>query len=259
MSPVTDFSTVRAVFFDLDDTLCAYWQAAADGLRATFENLRPEGMGVEDMIGCWARAFRKFSKTIKGSGWYEGYLKSGEATRIEQMRLTLLEAGYDDPGMAKQLSDTYFVERDRALHLFPEAQGVLHAISARFPLGLITNGPADIQNQEIDTLGIRMKFKWILIEGEMGEGKPLLSVFRRAESLAGLQPKEMLFVGNSLNHDMRPAMEAGWKTAWVRRPTDVPPSSHGESNTPEPIPSDGSPLPDMIVGSLEEVSAALGV
>lgn len=259
MSPNPDFSSVRAVYFDLDDTLCAYWQAAADGLRATFEQIRTTEQTVDDMIGHWARAFRKFSKSIKGSGWYEGYLKSGEATRIEQMRLTLLEAGIDDREMAKRLSDTYLIERDRALALFPESLDVLNAVGSKFPMGLITNGPADIQNQEIDTLGIRMKFKWILIEGEMGEGKPLLSVFRRAERLAGLEPHEILFVGNSLNHDMRPAMEAGWKTAWIRRPSDVPPSTRGESNSPEPIPTDGSPLPDLIVGNLIEVQAALGV
>lgn len=259
MSPYPDFSGVRAVFFDLDDTLCAYWQAAAGGLRATFERLRPKGLSVDEMIDCWARSFRKFSKTIKGSGWYEGYLKSGEATRIEQMRLTLLEAGIDDPTMAKELSDIYCFERDKALRLFPEAQEVLDDLSQKYPLGLITNGPADIQNQEIDSLGIRMKFKWILIEGEMGEGKPLLSVFRRAERLAGLMPQELLFVGNSLNHDIRPAIEAGWKTAWIRRPTDVPPSAKGESNTPEPVPDDGSPLPDLIIGSLNEVRTALGL
>lgn len=259
MSPVPDFSSVRAVFFDLDDTLCAYWRAAADALRATFERIRPEGLSVDDMVSHWARAFRKFSKTIKASNWYEGYLKSGDATRLEQMRLTLLEAGVDDPTMAKQLSETYFVERDRALHLFPEAGAVIDKLSARFPLGLITNGPADIQNQEIDTLGIRMRFKWILIEGEMGEGKPLLSVFRRAEKLSGCEPEELLFVGNSLNHDMWPAKEAGWKTAWIRRPTDVPPSAQGETNSPEPIPNDASQLPDMIISSLDEIVAALGV
>lgn len=247
-----DFSGVRAVFFDLDDTLCAYWEAAAVGLRKTFKLAGPEGFSAEDMVHFWAVAFRKFSKTIKGSGWYEGYLKSGEPTRIEQMRLTLLEAGIDDLALARKLSDTYFVERDKALCLFPEALEVLKFCEYRYPLGLITNGPADIQRQEIDTLQIEKYFRFVLIEGEMGEGKPLLSVFRRAEALAGCPAEAMLFVGNSFNHDMAPAMEAGWKTAWVRRPSDVPPSSKGETNEPEPIPTD-RPLPDLIMGDLREL------
>lgn len=247
-----DFSGVRAVFFDLDDTLCAYWEAAAVGLQRTFEIAGPDGISADDMVSHWASAFRKFSKTIKGSGWYEGYLKSGEPTRIEQMRLTLLEAGIDNPELARKLSDTYYVERDKALCLFPESLEVLKFCEYRYPLGLITNGPADIQRQEIETLKLEPYFKHILIEGEMGEGKPLPSVFRRAEALAGYPSDAMLFVGNSFNHDMAPAMEAGWKTAWIRRPSDVPPSSKGETNVPEPIPTDRR-LPDLIIGDLREL------
>lgn len=30
-------SGVKAIYFDLDDTLCAYWDACKQGLRETFE------------------------------------------------------------------------------------------------------------------------------------------------------------------------------------------------------------------------------
>lgn len=257
--PVPDFASVRAVFFDLDDTLCAYWEAAATGLRRTFEQVPCGEVSAEEMVWHWAKAFRAFSKTIKPGPWYEEYLKVGEPTRIEQMRLTLLEAGIDDPSLAKRLSDVYFVERDRALVLFPESLSVLESLAPRFPLGLITNGPADIQNQEIDTLGIRHFFQHFLIEGEMGEGKPLLSVFRRAEEMSGFSGEQVLFVGNSYNHDIHPAIDAGWRTVWVRRPSDVPPSAKGETNVPEPIPNDGRPLPDLIVEELSGLPGLLGV
>ncbi len=253
-----DFSKVKAIFFDLDDTLCAYWEAASIGLRTTFDKHPLPGISTDEMIGHWASAFRKFSKTIKASHWYQGYLESGEPTRIEQMRLTLEEAGNPNIELAKVLSQSYFEERDKALKLFPEALPVLHNLHGRFPLGLITNGPADIQNQEIDTLGIRHFFDHILIEGEMKEGKPLHAVFQRAESLVGVLPDQILFVGNSFNHDMRPAMAAGWKTAWVRRPSDVAPSAKDESPKPEQIPESGE-LPSAIISSLDEIVAWLPI
>src|SRR5688572_15384568 len=242
------FSSVEAIYFDLDDTLCAYWDASKAALRTAFEKHGPKGCSPEDMVGHWATVFRRFSPTIKGSDWYKEYLKKGEPTRVEQMRMTLAEMGVDDVEKARSLSQCYFEERDRNLKLFPDAIEVLTWASSRFPLGLITNGPADVQRQEIATLGIEPFFKQILIEGEMGEGKPLARVFHRAEEFVKKKPEQLLFVGNSYGHDIFPAIEVGWKTVWVRRPSDVPPSA-GKAAVPEEIPPD-APAPNAIISDL---------
>lgn len=238
------------MFFDLDDTLCAYWEAARTGLRRSFELHGPIGFMPEKMEQHWAAAFRTYVKQIKNPEWYGEYLKSGEITRTEQMRRTLLEIGIVDEDRAVALSKSYMQERDRALRLFDDALPLLDALKKTYPLGLITNGPADVQRQEIDTLGIAHYFQTILIEGEMGEGKPNQAVFRRAENAVGLKSHEILFVGNSYAHDIQPAIEAGWKTVWVRRDTDVPPSSGGSALEPKPH---GSPDPDRTIGELWEL------
>ena len=249
------FSTVEAIYFDLDDTLCAYWDASKAALRTAFEKHGPDGHTPEEMVGHWATVFRRFSPTIKGSDWYKNYLKNGEPTRVEQMRMTLAEVGNEDLGRARELSSCYANERDRNLKLFPEAADVLEWASNRFPLGLITNGPADVQRQEIATLRIEPFFNQILIEGEMGEGKPLERVFRRAEEFVKKSPEQMLFVGNSYGHDILPAIDVGWRTVWVRRPSDVPPSA-GKAATPETIPHDAPP-PNAIVSDLAALKELL--
>lgn len=248
------FRTVEAIYFDLDDTLCAYWDASKAALRAAFEGFGPPGVPVETMFAHWAETFRRFSPTVKDSDWYKNYLKFGEPTRVEQMRLALAEAGVDDPALAKALSDAYALERDRRLALFPDALKTLEWLFKRYPLGLITNGPADIQRQEIVTLGIERFFRHILIEGEMGEGKPSPAVFLRAERLMEKEPGQILFVGNSYKHDIVPAIEAGWRTAWIRRASDVPPSANG--NEPEERPADGV-IPDVEIGALSELPPML--
>ncbi|RYG44838.1 hypothetical protein EON79_14050, partial [bacterium] len=48
-----DFSSVKGVYFDLDDTLCGYWDASKAGLRATFTALTPEGFTPEEMVRQW--------------------------------------------------------------------------------------------------------------------------------------------------------------------------------------------------------------
>ena len=245
------FSNVKAIFFDLDDTLCGYWLASKAGLRATFEKNPVPGKTTEEMIHAWGETFREYSPELKEkTKLYHEYLTSGTVTRTHQMQLTLLALGIDDMELAKTLGDSYMFERDRNLKLFPDAIEVLEALHGKYPLGLITNGPADIQNQEVDTLGIRHYMDNIFIEGELRIGKPNQIVFDQAAESVQLMADQILMVGNSFGHDIIPAIEYGWVSAWIRRDTDVPVSSR--SGKPEPIDL-SKPQPDIIISHLTEL------
>ena len=233
------FDGVKFIFFDLDDTLCAYWDASKSALIRTFEELGPVSTAPSEMSKHWAASFREFAPTLKRTHWYEIYLQKAEPTRSELMRLTLLRVGIDDPAFARMLGDRYATLRDKALSLFDDAIPVLEQLKQYYGLGLMTNGPADMQRMEVATLGVAKYFDPILIEGEMGEGKPNASVFRLAEELSGFGASELAFVGNSYAHDIAPALEFGWRAVWVRRPSDVPPSHNGHNEAPEEIPSGG--------------------
>jgi HAD superfamily hydrolase (TIGR01509 family) len=252
------FEGLKAVFFDLDDTLCAYWDAVRIGLRETFERFELEGVSTDTMIDHWAAAFRGFCPGIKQSEWYEGYLKQGEPTRTELMRRCLERAGCRDADRAKTMADFYASARLRALALFPDAKAALIALGRRLQLGLITNGPADVQRQEIRALGLEGRFRHILIEGELGIGKPDPRVFDLALSLCEAEPSQALFVGNSYAHDVLPAIRAGWKTVWIRRESDVPPSAGAQGRPLERVPP-GEPEPDRMLTELSSLPAMLGI
>ncbi len=239
---------MRAIYFDLDDTLLGYWDASKKGLRETFELCPIPGVSIDHAIDAWGTAFQAFGSQLKGiDELYQAYLTSGERTRTHQMQLTLAALNIEDDDLAALLSKTYMERRDANLRLFDDAIEVLETLAKRYPLGLITNGPADIQNQEVDTVGIRKYLTHIFIEGEMRIGKPEKEVFDRAASAMECSPDELLMVGNSFHHDIVPAMKFGWATAWTRRPSDVPPSSR--TGEPEPIPTSG-PMPTLIVNDL---------
>lgn len=250
MPLITQFQDVKAIYFDLDDTLCGYWDAAKAGLRRAFEDHPEHGYSNERMLQEWSIAFQAFVQTIGKTHWYEKYLKSGEITRAELMRRTLERVGIFDEELAHRISHTYQVERQAALELFPEAEEVLKTLHPDFPLGLITNGPADIQQQEIEKLNIRPYITHTFIEGEMGFGKPDPRVFDLATEAVDLPRDQILLVGNSYKHDMIPAIEYGWKTAWIRRPSDIAPSSR--TGKIEERPEDG-PIPTITINSLEEL------
>ena len=245
-----EFPNVKVIYFDLDDTLCAYWKAAKTGLRKAFEDHAEHGIPSDQLLEAWATSFTEFVETIGKTHWYHKYLESGDLTRAELMRRMLERVGIFDENLALQMSQTYYVERHAALELFPEAWEVVEELAKAYDLGMITNGPADIQRQEIQTLNLGPFFKHILIEGEMGMGKPDPKVMALAQEKAGVPPEQILFVGNSYRHDMMPSMECGWRTAWIRRPSDVPPSSR--TGKPEELPEGATP-PDTTITDLREL------
>jgi putative hydrolase of the HAD superfamily len=248
---------VKAVYFDLDDTLLGYWDASKAGLRRAFEVCPIDGRSTDEMVAAWGEVFRTFSSSLKdNTPLYQEYLTSGKPTRDHQMSETLKHIGLENLILAEQLSEAYMIERDRHLKLFDDAIEVLEKVQTKYPIGLITNGPADIQNQEIDTVGIRKYLSNIFIEGEMRVGKPHKEVFDRAANAVKCTPDELVMVGNSFGHDITPAIEYGWATIWTRRDSDVPPSS--KTGKPEPIPTTG-PLPTLIVNQLAEILPYLGL
>lgn len=257
MAMHSELANIRAIFFDLDDTLCNYWEASKAALRSTFDQHPVAGYSTDELYEAWAKAFRKFAPTLKMTPWYKTYLEIGEPTRTEQMRLTLSELGAVDEHHAKALSDTYGATRDANLRLFDDALDVLNTLKEFYPLGLITNGPADIQRQELRTLNIEHYFDPVLIEGELGFGKPEPDVYAIAlrhmqGKLPNLSPSEILMVGNSFGHDILGAHLHGWKTAWIRRDSDIPPSTNKPEEKPE-----GSPDPTTTIYSLTELLNAL--
>jgi len=241
---------IKAIYFDLDDTLCGYWDAGKGGLRAAFTAHMPDH-DIEVMLAHWATVFRDFAPRLRELGWYETYLATGEPTRTEQMRLTLERVGIVDPGLAARLSHDYLQERHARLRLFDDAVEVLDALRRHYPLGLITNGPADIQRLEIEVLGIGHYFDHVFIEGEMKEGKPSPTVFARAAAAMACTPGELLMVGNSYKQDIAPALAAGWHAIWIRRPSDVPPSAKNDAK-PEEMPMGGQ-APDAEISHLIEL------
>ena len=254
------FAEVRAVFFDLDDTLCGYWDACKIALRETFGAHGPDGHEIEALVCHWASAFRAFAPGLRELGLYENYLTSGRHTRTEQMRRTLALLQIENDEIAHRMGEHYAERRMASLVLFPDALPLLDRLKAEgYPMGLITNGPADVQREEVTTLNLASYFDPIYIEGEVGYGKPDPRVLASAAAVVGLPPERILFVGNSYRHDIEPAIRAGWRTAWVRRPSDVPPSADlAVEGLPEERP-EGSPEPDVVIAHLSELLPLLGL
>jgi len=209
---------IRAIGFDLDDTLCNYMEVADAAREWVFHlgsSKYPE-LTAEKLDEAWYAEFGAMLPDVReGGDWRARYLVAGETSRTELMRRTLRRLGIEDPALAACFSEGYYSERTKRLELYPDTIEVLDRLGKEWPLGMITNGPADTQRDEIARLGIGRRFKAILIEGEFGYGKPDARIFHALADQLGAKPSEMVFVGNSYHHDIVGARQAGFKTVFL--------------------------------------------
>lgn len=92
-------------------------------------------------------------------------------------------------------------------------------IKERVQLGVLTNGVSEHQHKKIE--GLKLK-RWIpeshcFVSGDLGVSKPDIKAFKHIEKQLHNKPIDTYFVGDSLNHDLIGAKQAGWKMIWINR------------------------------------------
>lgn len=109
------------------------------------------------------------------------------------------------------LWNIYFAARNR-VELFPDSLGALARLATRWPLASVTNGNADL-----DRIGLRMHFRHHVCARDIGWPKPDPRIFHAAVERLGVMPAHVLHVGDDPVFDVRGALDAGLRSAWINR------------------------------------------
>jgi HAD superfamily hydrolase (TIGR01549 family) len=235
------------VVFDLDDTLILEEAGAATSLQQaavlvpgapvdTFAQLvlavarrlwlagpfhpLAQKLGISSWEGLWS-TFEGNDPVVEGlRAWVPGY-------RSETWTTTLAEFGIDDPRLPDQLSDAYRQAQLRAHPLMAGADTLVRSLAGRCRLGLLTNGPSDIQRLKLAGTGLADCFDTVVVSGELGIGKPDPAVFREVLGRLGAEPETAVMVGDSWERDVMGAVGVGMSAVWVTRGRPAPDSLPG--------------------------------
>lgn len=199
---------ITTVIFDLDGTLCTYRVGVRE---AIVESLRRTGQSA-DLVGDPSAAAMRYDEL-----WDEVELNRDSALLIREDIWTRLLAEHDivDPSLAHDLATAYTRIRGPSLSLFDDVRDLLITLKKRYRLGLLTNGPTNMQWPKIEDLGIAPLFDKILVSGDLGIHKPDAQVFHHLLAQLDAMPTETLYVGNSYPMDVVGAKRAGLWSAWV--------------------------------------------
>ena len=209
-------NTARAVLFDLDNTLYDHRRASRATLAVLHERwgLAAAGATPEDL----SRAYFDINQRL----WLK--LATGEID-VQTLRAARVAAlfeglGVPPPRPPADLGREYLDLYATFSYPFPGAEETLAAVSARLPLGLLTNGFTDIQRPKVTRLGWDKYFRWLGVAEELGAFKPDPAIFAKMCAMMALAPGEVLYVGDSPVEDIIPARAAGLVTCWLR--TEAP-------------------------------------
>ncbi|MDJ0786270.1 MAG: HAD family hydrolase [Myxococcota bacterium] len=205
----------RVILLDLDDTILSY----SRGNEAHWDELALEyaprlRTGVEELSFALEKARRWFwSDRERNDRGRLDMLGSRRAIVADALRRLELVAHAE---LGQELADRYTWEREERMQLFP---GALEKLSewraAGIPLALCTNGHPSFQRAKIERFALEPFFDAILVEGELGFGKPDPRVFRGALEALGAGPDEAWMVGDNLSADIAGAQSVGVHGVWV--------------------------------------------
>ncbi len=233
-------TTPKVFLFDLDDTLLVFDAIAVPCWQQVCEEFAPRASGLTAQTlfqAIWACGGRYWSDPEQHR---QGRLNIVQARR-EIVAEALRELNIDRPELAREIADRFSAERVRQMYPFPGAVETLAQLRGRGArLGLLTNGDEAGQRQKIRRFGLEPLFDCILIEGELGYGKPDERVYRRALAELEGKPEDAVMVGDNLEWDVAGAQRLGIRGVWV-------------DQAGEGLPQDSPVRPFRIIRSVTEL------
>jgi putative hydrolase of the HAD superfamily len=206
-----------AIVLDLDGTVLdnsGLADAAAQACALVSGTLGRVDM--ERLLSANTEAWAQVWDEVENACWL-GHMDGYAASR-EAWRRSLEACGCNDASALEFAFSQYRCLAQATFRLYSDVQGFLDYAAARgIRLGLVTNGPSDVQRDKVDALGISRHIRAVVISGEHGVAKPDPAIFEVALDLLGVGPSEAWCVGDSLDHDIAGALSVGMTALWLNR------------------------------------------
>ena len=200
------WKSIRAVAFDLDDTLWDVRQVLerAEAASQTFLSERYPSFSATYSIEALRAERLAIARAEPQSAHDLTWL------RTETVRRLAIDLGLPH-SVGHEAFEVFIAERNR-VELFADVSVAIGELAARFRLATLSNGNADVAR-----IGIGHWFAVNLSAGLIGAAKPDVRAFATLAADLGLAAEEILYVGDDPHADVVGAAQAGMHTAWMNR------------------------------------------
>ena len=200
-------SPIRAIFFDLDNTLWDVHPVIVRAEHALHDFLRDQYPAIthrhdlESMRALRVAIAQEIPAMRHDFTWL----------RLECLRRLAREAGYAERALSEQAFDVFFRARNEVV-LYEDVRPALERLAQDFRLFAISNGNADLA-----VIGLDRYFEGSLAAREAGMLKPDPRIFESRLVRAGLTAHDAAHVGDDPDADVEGARRAGVRPVWLNR------------------------------------------
>ena len=189
---------IRAVVFDLDDTLYPEVEFVYSGYRIVSEAVYKQ----------WG--FKIYDELV---ALFEEGQRGDLFTPVLRKHLRIVKESY-----VQQLVKIYRQHIPR-IHPFPEVLKVLDKLKPLYRLAIISDGLLSVQERKLRVLGIGHYCDEIIFSDKWGQNfwKPHPWPYEECVRRLFLEPASMVYVGDNPNKDFVTPRRIGMKTVRVRR------------------------------------------
>lgn len=221
---------IRAVIFDLDDTLYPEQSFVFSGYRAVAEAFRTQFGDPDETVAELTRIFHSQDRRLAFNALFE--LRGQPADRE-----------------AVQAMIDLYRSHPPTISLYDDAEAALTRLRTHFKLGIITDGAAVMQETKVAALSLRTRVDVVVLTDELGPGfgKPHLRAFELMAERLAIEPTSCVYVADNAAKDFVAPNALGWMTIRIVRTDGV----YRDTAAP-----DGG-APRNVVHSLDQIDAML--
>lgn len=223
---------VLAICLDLDDTLWAIDEVIERAESVMLEWLARDYPRVTEAHD--VHSMRRVRQRMAVE--FPSMLHDMTFLRRQALAWHAQEAGYPQR-LVDDAFEVFYAARNQ-VEVFPDVVPALDRLRRRYRLMTLTNGNADLGR-----IGLAHYFERTLAARDVGAAKPDRRIFEFLLAQSGLEPRQVLYVGDDPRVDVGGAQAAGLRAAWVDRLGRGWPRDLG--------------LPDLVVRDLGELADLL--
>lgn len=199
---------IKAVIFDIDNTLYSYDNAHEYGWKALCNY-------VQANLGMEPDTFKQ--EIAKAAADVKAHLEADCAALHDRTLrfLVMLERNRLPLTHAAVMGELYWDTMIRHAQPSPGAMDCLNALKAQgYVLGIGTDMTIEYQLKKLEQLQMLPLIDFIVCSEEANVEKPHEKMFRLCAAKAGVSPEECLFVGDSLKKDVLGPRNIGMHSLW---------------------------------------------
>ena len=205
----------KAIFIDIDDTLLDYIPCCREAFDHAINRINPSNLSNEDEL---------FELFFAISGRLFSEAKHGQHTIAEVMELYPKEfiatIGYPESAV-DPFKHAFRAAWGKTHTLVPEAKQMLENLRAKgYRLFAASNSFGHLQRSRLEQAGILDYFEDTYISMDIGYDKPDIRFYQSALKRCGLEPQEVLMIGDSMTTDVLGAQAAGMDALFFDRQKD---------------------------------------